>query len=199
MNDSFTGECPNEVRTSIITFIIIHNMKDITQNDFNEFSEEYIIIHKNKDDILNELDFENEEERLLCDSIITNLEKNASDAIRNMKVASLPSIGCVRINPVKRKLRDAKLHLSIVRKNITKEQYKEHVRSYVIDLKEQQEKEDKLKLIFTRIRRNNKKRYDILYKRFGRAYAEMFIHAIYLMKEVPFDKEWEEYYQSLKD
>lgn len=132
-------------------------MEDTLQNNINEADEEYVIISKTKDDILNELDFKNEEERLLCDSIITNLEKNASETIRDMKVAQLPFIGCVRINPVKRKLREAKLHLSAVRKSISKEQYKEHVRSYVIDLKEQQKKEDSLKLIFTRIRSNNKR------------------------------------------
>ena len=167
-------------------------------NNIDKANEEYIIISKTKDDILNELDFENEKERLLCDSIITNLEKNASETIRNMKVAQLPFIGCVRINPVKRKLREAKLHLSAIRKNISKEQYKEHVRSYVIDLKEQQKKEDALKLIFTRIRRNNKKRYETYYKRLGRAYAELFIMSIYWLAEVPFDKEFEDYYAELK-
>ena len=174
-------------------------MKDTLQNNINEADEEYVIISKTKDDILNELDFENEEERLLCDSIITNLEKNASETIRDMKVAQLPFIGCVRINPVKRKLREAKLHLSAVRKSISKEQYKEHVRSYVIDLKEQQKKEDSLKLIFTRIRSNNKKKYDVYYKRLGRAYAELFIMSIYWLAEVPYDAEWEEHYKSLKD
>lgn len=194
-----TGECPSEARTSIAASINNYNMEDTLQNNINEADEEYVIISKTKDDILNELDFENEEERLLCDSIITNLEKNASETIRDMKVAQLPFIGCVRINPIKRKLREAKLHLSAVRKSISKEQYKEHVRGYVIDLKEQQKKEDSLKLIFTRIRSNNKKKYDAYYKRLGRAYAELFIMSIYWLAEVPYNAEWEEHYKSLKD
>lgn len=169
------------------------------QEHINEANIDYVIISKNKEDILNELDFENEEERYLCDAIITNLEKSASDTIRNMKVAQIPYIGCLRINPVKRKLGEAKLHLSSIRKSLTKEQYKEHVRSYVIDLKEQQAEADRIKLAITRIRRNNKKKYDTLFKRLGRAYAEMFIYSIYILEEVPFDAEWEEQYQSLKD
>lgn len=174
-------------------------MEDITNEQLNEADIEYVIVSKDKNDILNELDFENEEERLLCDSIISNLEKTASDTIRNMKVAQIPFIGCLRINPVKRKLRDAKLHLRAVRKSLTKEQYKEHVRSYVIDLKEKQIEEDRIKLAFTRIRRNNKKKYEQLFKKCGRSYAELFIMSIYWLKEVPFDQEWEEHYQSLKD
>lgn len=169
------------------------------QENINEADIDYVIISKNKEDILNELDFENEEERYLCDAIITNLEKSASDTIRNMKVAQIPYIGCLRINPVKRELREAKLHLSSVRKSLTKEQYKEHVRSYVIDLKEQQAEADRIKLAITRIRRNNKKKYDTLFKRLGKAYAEMFIYSIYILEEIPFDAEWEEQYQSLKD
>lgn len=174
-------------------------MEDIINKQLNEADIEYVIISKNKNDILNELDFENEEERLLCDSIISNLEKTASNTIRDMKVAQIPFIGCLRINPVKRKFRDAKLHLRTVRNSLTKEQYKEHVRSYIVDLKEKQKEEDRIKLIFARIRRNNKKKYEQLFKKCGKAYAELFIMSIYWLKEVPFDSKWEEHYQSLKD
>lgn len=174
-------------------------MKNIINEQLNEADIEYVIISKTKDDILNELDFENEEERFLCDSIISNLEKTASDTIRDIKVAQIPFIGCLRINPVKRKLREAKLHLSAIRKSLTKEQYKDHVRTYVIDLKEKQKEEDRIKLAFSRIRRNNKKRYEQLFKKCGKSYAELFIMSIYWLKEVPFDAEWEEHYQSLKD
>lgn len=196
---NIVGEAVGVAITAITALIISYNMEDITNEQLNEADIEYIIVSKDKNDILNELDFENEEERLLCDSIISNLEKTASDTIRNMKVAQIPFIGCLRINPVKRKLRDAKLHLRTVRNSLTKEQYKEHVRSYVVDLKEKQKEEDRIKLAFIRIRRNNKKKYEQLFKKCGRAYAELFIMSIYWLKEVSFNQEWEEHYQSLKD
>lgn len=174
-------------------------MNDNINELVTEADIEYLITSKNKYDILDELDFENEEERFLCDSIISNLEKTASDTIRSMKTASIPYIGCVRINPVKRSLREAKLHLSAVRKGLSKEQYKEHVRSYVVDLKEKQKEKDRIKLLFAKIRRNNKKKYEQLFKTCGKAYAELFIMSIYWLKEVVFDQEWEEHYQSLKE
>lgn len=192
------GEAVGVAIVAITALLINYNMEDITNEQLNEADIEYVIVSKNKNDILNELDFENEEERLLCDSIISNLEKTASDTIHDMKVAQIPFIGCLRINPVKRKLRDAKLHLRAVRNSLTKEQYKEHVRSYVVDLKEKQKEEDRIKLAFARIKRNNKKRYEQLFKICGKAYAELFIMSIYWLKEVPFDAEWEEHYQSLK-
>lgn len=191
------GICPSEARTSNTVKINNYDMDEKLQNAINECSEEYKLISKTKDDILDDLDFENEEERVICDSIISSLERTASETIREMKVAQLPYIGCLRINPVQRKFNNAKLHLSAVRKSITKEQYKEHVRSYFIDLQEQQKKEDARKLILTRIRRNNKKKYELYYRMFGRVYAELFIMSIYWLKDVPHDSEWEEHYQEL--
>lgn len=175
-------------------------MNDIVyNNECNELDTEYIIVSKNKDDILNELDFDNEEEKILCDSIISNLEKSISDTIRSMKVAQIPFIGCVRINPIKRKLKDSKLHLRAVRKNLTKEQYKEHVRSFIVDLKIKQKEDDRIKLTFTRIRRNNNKKYETLYKNCGKAYAELFIMSIYWLKEIPYSQEFEDRYKELKE
>lgn len=173
-------------------------MNDDIRQDIIEADEEYTIVNKTINDILNDIDFEDEEEKLLCESIINNIEKTAASAIRDMKVVQIPFIGCIRINPVKRQIRDSYKNFRIARKNMTKEQYKDHVRSYVIDIKEKQEEADRLKIVFHRIRRNNKSKYETFYKNLGRAYAELFIMSIYWLKEVPFDAEFEEHYQSLK-
>lgn len=172
-------------------------MDDEIQFDVEDIGENYIIISKDTNDILNDMDFNDEDERLLCESIINNLEKDAAAGIRDMKIVSLPFIGCIRINPIKRKLRDAKLHLSLMRKNMSKGDYKQYVRDIVTEFREDMEKADSEKLIMTKIRRNNKKRYEMYYKKLGKAYAEMFIYSIRLMKDVPFNKEWQERYDEL--
>lgn len=172
-------------------------MSDDIQFGTEDIGENYVIISKDTNDILNDMDFNDEDERLLCESIITNLEKNAASSIREMKTVSLPFIGCIRINPIKRKLRDAKLHLSLMRKNMTKAEYKQHVKDIVHEFGQEMDKADAEKLIMTKIRRNNKKHYDELYKKLGRAYAEMFIFSIRALKDIPFDKEWQEKYDEL--
>jgi hypothetical protein len=174
-------------------------MEDNLSNDINETNDEYIIISKNTDDILNDMDFENEEERILCESIITNLERTAATNIRNMNAVSIPYIGVLRINLVKRKFATSKLHLSLMRKNMTKEEYKNYVRDTVRGFAKEQKELDEKKLIITRIKRNNKKKYEEYYKKLGSAYANMYIEAIRLLKELPFDADWEEHYQSLKN
>lgn len=174
-------------------------MNDNIENNIIELNDSYSINVRKTNDILNDIEFVDNEERFLCESIITNLEKHASENIRNMKVVQLPFIGCVRINPVKRELRDNYKNFRIARKNMNKEQYKDHVRAYVYDIKEKQKKLDRLKTIFYKIRRHNKSKYDLYFKKLGKAYADMFIYSIFLLKEVPFDEEFENHYQSLKD
>lgn len=174
-------------------------MNDEVQFGVADIGENYIIISKDTNDILNDMDFNNEDERLLCESIITNLEKDAASAIREMKTVSLPFIGCLRINPIKRKLRDAKLHLSLMRKNMSKDDYKQHVRDIVHEFGQEMDKSDAEKLIMKKIRSNNKKQYDNLFKKLGKGYADMFIFAVRKLKEVPFNEEFEELYQTLKN
>lgn len=199
---SSTGKFPNVVRDSI-TAIVTINIKDVIMNneqinDIEEADNEYVIISKNISDILGEMDFEDEEEKILCESIITNLEKSAAASIREMKTVSLPYIGCLRINPIKRRFRDAKLHLSLMRKNMSKEDYKNYVRDTYRQFALEQKKIDEEKLIMTRIKRCNKKKYEELYKKLGRNYANMFIYSIRLLAPIDFDAEWEEQYQRLK-
>lgn len=162
-------------------------------------NEEFVIISKDKNDILDELDFKDEAERALCDSIITNNEKLIAENLRNMKVVQIPYIGNMRINPVQRKMRDNYKNFKIARRNMTKEQYKEHVRSYFIEAKQNQDFIDRRKRIYRRNKSNNKVEYERLIEKLGRSYAEMYLFAIYLLEYIPFDAEWEEHYQELKN
>lgn len=181
-----------------ILLFIIMNEEETIQN-YEESDIDYTIIVKNINDIILDADFDNEDDALICESIITNLENTAADAIRDMKTVSIPFIGCVRIDPVKRKLRDKKLHLSIMRKNMTKENYKDYIRDTVAKLKEEQQLKDAKKLFMVKVRRANKKKYEDYYKRLGRPYAELFIAAMSWLAPVEHDEEFEEYYKSLNN
>ena len=114
-----------------------------------------------------------------------------------MKVVNIPMIGCVRINPIRRALRDKKLHLSLIRSNLTKEEYKNYVRDTIVELKTKQKAIDKYKARFNRIKSIYKKKYTLMYNTIGKAYAELYITALTLFNEVPYDEEWEETYQKL--
>ena len=163
------------------------------ENDNDEFS----VVVKNRKDILNDIGFDNIEDKVLCNDIIKSLENFAADNIRNMKVVNIPMIGCVRINPIRRALRDKKLHLSLIRSNLTKEEYKNYVRDTIVELETKQKAIDKYKARFNRIKSVYKKKYTLMYNTIGKAYAELYITALTLFNEVPYDEEWEETYQKL--
>lgn len=172
-------------------------MEEHINNDIEELNDEFALITKNKSDIINEMTFANDDDKLLCSAIITNVERMIADSLHKMKTVSIPLIGRVRINPVHKEFVDSKLHLSAIRKGLTKEQYREHVRSYYTDLIKKNENKDKEKLVLNKLKRINKTKYEYLFKQCGKAYADLYIVAITLLKEIPFDNEWQETYDIL--
>lgn len=167
--------------------------------NLDESSINYDINVKTQKDILSDLRFKDEDDELICHSIIDNLEKFASENIRKLNTVQLPFIGCIRIDPVKYKFKHKKLHLSTIRHNTTKEEYREYVKDTYNEFIKEAKEEDKRKLYLTKIKRNNKDKYETLYKNLGKAYANMFIYSITLFEEIPFDADWEYHYQSLKE
>lgn len=171
-------------------------MEDALLNNINDIDIEYTIVVKTMDDIIYNIT-DDPKEKLIYESIINGIEGSAADAIKNGKIAQLPSIGCVRKSPVRKVIQDNYDNLKIARKNMTSDQYKEHVREIVIDAKQNQEKIDYNKSILRKVRSRNKKVYDKYYITLGKAYAEMYIHSILMLKEVPYDSDVQEAFDNI--
>lgn len=174
-------------------------MEQQLESNIAEIDNSFAVVVKTQEDIINELDFKTEEDKRLCIDIIDSLGLSIANTIRQQKVAQIPLIGCVRINPVRKKFNESRKTFSAIRNNTTKEGYRQYIKDFIGELKEKQKEKDEYKLIITRIKKVNKKKYDYLARNLGRAYAELFIMSIYWLKEVPFDADWEEWYQSLKE
>lgn len=157
------------------------------------------IIIKKKSDILNEIKFNNEEERLLCDSIITDIEKTAASAIIHNKSAQLPLMGVMRKSPLKAVVNKNRPNFSVARTHMTKQQYKEYVGEIMSEAKIEIEKEDKAKARIRKIKSKHKKQYDEYYKQLGQAYATMFIYSFTIFKEVPFDADVQAMFDELNE
>ena len=97
---------------------------------------EYPIVVSEVNDVLDSIEFNSFEERCLCEAIITEMDKAIADTISDEKVANIPFIGCVRRNPIRKAINDNKEKLKVIRKGITKEQYKDHVRCILNDARE---------------------------------------------------------------
>ena len=154
-------------------------------------------VEKKQDDILDELDFENDVERLLCKDIITNLESGAAEEINNNKCVQLPFIGSIRKNPLKQVLEDNRSNFREIARTHTKEEAK--IKFAAVFKKKQDElrEEDYYKAKLKEIRNKYKTRYEQYFTHIGPAYAQMFLVSRLKYSMVEFDKELENKLQEL--
>ena len=62
-------------------------MSSDNHNDIiEELNDDFMVISKNSSDIINGMYFETEEDKLLCESIIDNLEKSISEGLKEEKI-----------------------------------------------------------------------------------------------------------------
>lgn len=174
-------------------------MSDVELDELSLSDNEYTIVEKRMSDILDDMEFEDLDERLFCESIISNIEKTAADMLRDNKVVNIPYIGCLRKDPLRRLFRENGAELKKLREQVNIGKYQDEVRSLVTRARISLARKDREKHYLKRIRQSNKKTYDELYIKLGYAYAEMFIFSLSLMRVVEYDEEFEEYYKQLID
>ena len=164
----------------------------------DDIDNDYIIVIKRMDDILQEVTT-SIDERVIYESIISNLEQSAADNINNDKIVQLPSIGCIRKNPIRKVIKANYANFKEARKTLNKDEYKDHVRGIIVDARIQQAKEDYDKSILKKIRSRNKKKYDKFYINLGKAYAELYIQSFLFFREVPFNQDVQDAYDSINN
>jgi len=171
-------------------------MNDTKSNDIDNINTEYSMVVRTMPDVLYHVS-KDPMDRLICESIIDNLEETAANAVLADKVVQLPYIGCIRRNPIKLAIKAQHINFSAARKVMTTDQYKDHVREVIIDVKENQIKLDKNKSFLKKFKAKNQKKYDSLYIRIGKGYADMYIQSLLMFKEIPFDIEVQQHFDNL--
>lgn len=172
-------------------------MEDKILEKIVDIDDEFKLIRKNSDDIIEELDFENDDDKLICSSIINSMEKCIANNLKDNKCVNIPYIGCVRKNQVVQTIRENKKNFKLARPHLSKEEYKENVRAYVIDVQEKQKAADREKMKIKRLKSKFKKKYNQLYIGNGISHAELFIRSILWLKPVEFNQEIQDFYDSL--
>lgn len=67
----------------------------------NELNDDYVMIYKDIDNILDDIDFVTADDKVLCRSIIDSLEQEAAAQLLDGKCIQLPYIGNIRRSPIK--------------------------------------------------------------------------------------------------
>ena len=172
--------------------------KILQPNQIHDYEFEFPVLVKEMNDIIEDLKLD-ENDSIICKSIISSMDKMIFESTTNNKCASIPYLGWIRINPTYISIRDNGKVFKQARKSMSKIEYKQFAIDTIKTYKEQEKAVDKFKLRMKIIRKNNKAKYEELYKTIGKAYADMFLYSIYLFKEVPFDADWEYKYRNLND
>lgn len=151
----------------------------------------------NIDDILNDIHFEKEDDKLLMKDIISNLEFVIAEEIKNGKCVQIPYIGSLRKNPLKETLEQNRTNFRIAAKSLSKEGFKEHCSLVFKKKKDELRIQDYNKTKLKQMRKRHQKEFEQLYVNIGPAYANMYIFSKTLMKAVDFNEEFENKIQEL--
>lgn len=173
-------------------------MTEDVLSQLDNVNDEFALIVKDSNSLIEEINFQSEEEKLICNSIIDNMERCIATNLKAEKCVNIPYVGNLRKNQVNLAISKHKKNLSLVRKHMTKEEYKEHVREYVKEAKDNQERLDKEKFELKKLRNKFKKTYTLLYTESGRTHAELYIKVMRWFKPVPFDQDVQDAYDNLK-
>ena len=145
----------------------------------------------NKNAILNELKFTSPVEESILNDIITLYDKEIGEAIKRHLVVQIPYIGSIRKSRFYEEFSKKKTLLHLSRKYKTKEEYKEFAREVAKEAYKTANEKDRKGVIIRKIRGQNKKEYETLCKKIGKAYADMYIFAKSSFKVIPFDEDIE--------
>lgn len=170
--------------------------KILQPNQIHDYEFEFPVLVKEMNDIIEDLKVD-EDDSIMYKSIIGSMDKMIFESAANDKCASIPYVGCVRINPTYISIRDNGKVFKEARKRMNKIEYKQFAIDTIKTYKDKEKAADKFKFRMQKIRFKNKAKYEELYKNLGKAYADMFLYSIYLFKEVPFDADWEYKYREL--
>lgn len=171
----------------------VHN-----DNLINEADNEYIMPIKSMQDILEDLHVGNDE-YLITKSIITNLEKFASDNIKNGIIVGLPNIGRIRKKPLHVGMSKHYAEFKTARKHMNIDEYKAYVKSVASDIKERDVKAQSKKRVIKKLKSKNKGTYEKLVSTLGFGYANLWIKSILLLGEVPFNQDIQDEFDRLNN
>lgn len=158
--------------------------------------DDFTLVVKNMEDIISETFLDNNE-KLLAESIITSLESDAVEGIKKGLTIKIPNIGNYRYNPIKKHLTSHYKDFKNAKKSMTKDDYKEYVGTTINNWKESERLKDLEKIKIKKLKTRFKKKYELISRKHGISYSNLWFRFLLEVKPVEFDKELEEHLQYL--
>lgn len=150
------------------------------------------LVTKTKRDIIEGMTFEDENEKLLCTSIIDDFEKTIADGYHNMKIMKIPTIGVLRKNPFQVEFFRCCKTLHEIYLELGSQKFQEYVKALVWDIKKDVMDKDIHDVLNRILTNKNKNKYKYFYRLHGKYYATLYMMSIMFLEEVPYIGDWDE-------
>lgn len=158
---------------------------------------DYILIYKDIDNILEELNYVEQNDKLLCRSIIDSLENEAAKQLLDGKCVALPYIGNIRRSPLKMAMISHYKDFKQKRTELTKTEYKEYCKKVMTEEKRNIQNNEIKKRKLNTLKRKHLPKWIEYEKRFGATYANVWLFSITKFTVIEFDEDVEEAIQSI--
>lgn len=149
-------------------------------------------------DILNDLDFTNNDDVEICKAIITQLESKAAQVLVQGGTISLPYVGRLRKPLVKEEYLKHRNLLKVARSVMNKEDYNQYKRDLYKECVDKIVSEDERQKIKKRLAALNRKQYLQKYKVFGETGATLWITSLMWLKGIEFNQEVQDVFDEIE-
>lgn len=149
------------------------------------------------DDIVKLVNYDSPVKEEVLKDIMKMFYEDAGKAIVNNKIISIPYIGNLRKNIAYDEFKKKKLAIKIAKNYMNREDLIEYIKECRREAKAIAKHKDRLNVIKRQNVLANRKKYERLILKCGKAYADMFILSISCFNVVPFDQDVEDAWQEL--
>lgn len=159
-----------------------------------DLGEDYVLVYKDYENVLKDIDFANDEERLLTRAIIKNLEHEASKQFLKELAVDIPYIGVAQRNLLRKSIVASYHELKEARETLPEEEYKEFRDNLIKQKKFEINNTELQRRIEKENRNKNYKLWIKLAKKHGVSYANFYIYLHKDLYVVEFNQELNDAY-----
>lgn len=150
---------------------------------------------KNIDDVLKSIDFDSDEQRIVCEDIVKSLEKDAANYIRNDRKVMIPFMGVFSADRYNATLSLKSKEIKEIKRTKGIDAANQFRYNLIFNMKSIIDNEDEEEKSLAKVRKNN----DAFYKKYGMMYgaeaARAMMRCIMRLTPVEFNEEIEEQLQ----
>lgn len=190
---------PKEVRDRINKFYMAvaenrKKNKEIARKfaatgDIPDADLDYVLIYKDVDNIVDEIEFDNIEDKEITRAIINSLEHEAANQLKKKNTVNIPYLCNLAIDPVMVCIQQHSKDFYNAKKTKTKEEYQSYIRAIINQARAEAKAVEVRKRMFSHFKVIHKKEYEKKKQLMGKTYADCWIKFMYCFQAIDYNEE----------